>query len=54
MTKKLERCTVAFKKQGYEDIKEFFVSFCFEEKEITKDGKNYQENCLPWHIQHRG
>ena len=28
--------------------------FCFEEKEITKDGKNYQENCLPWHIQHRG
>ena len=27
------------KEQGYEDVKEFFVCFCFEEKEITKDGK---------------
>lgn len=27
------------KEQGYEDVKEFFVCFCFEEREITKDGK---------------
>lgn len=27
------------KEEGYEDVKEYFVCFCFDEIEFTRDGK---------------